>query len=105
MPVEVRQYEGAPILWTTFSGRFDMDAIYQMSDQTVAVASEINSPVFWRLIDLSQADVTFADVIDMVKQVDPALPGSFADPNIATVFSPFHPMAKLIAEMLSTLAE
>jgi hypothetical protein len=101
MPVNVRQYEGSPILWTTFSGHFNVDAIYQMSEQTIAVASEINSPIFWRLVDLSQADVTFADVIEMVKRVNPARPGGFADPNIDTVFSPFHPMAKLIAEMLA----
>ncbi len=101
MPVEVRQYEGAPILWTTFTGRFDLDTIYQMGEQSIALANEIQSPYFWRLVDLSNADVNFSDVIEMVKQVDPHMPGGFADPNIETMFSPFHPMAKLITEMLA----
>lgn len=101
MPVEVRQYEGAPILWTTFTGRFDLDTIYQMSQQSAALAAEIDSPQLWRLVDMSGADVTFADVIEMVKHMNPETPGCFTDPHIETVFSPFHPMAKLITEMLA----
>lgn len=101
MPVTVTPYGNDPILMVEFTGTTNaatLQEMYALSDEQLQF---IDAPVAWRLIDITTADITFADVIHAFKTLDPDQPGSMHDQRFHTFFSSPHPMARLISDMLA----
>ncbi|MEO0561061.1 MAG: hypothetical protein AAF125_03035 [Chloroflexota bacterium] len=99
MTATVQQYGPDPILLVNFTGLFDVHAVSDMYRQCDVMAYEIDSPIIWRLIDMSMAEVDFSNVVAAVKSLDPHASGGFADERFHTYFCPSHPMAKLVIEL------
>lgn len=101
MSVEIQQYGHDPVLLVQFIDELSIDSVRQMYAESDALASQMDSPVVWRLIDISTTNATFADVMNLVKGHKTHTPGCFSDSRIRTVFCPSHPMARLLADMLA----
>ena len=100
MAVQVEQHGREPILLVMFRGDNAHDAIAQMYAMTDDFLKQTAAPHVWRLIDLSQCNITFADVMGLVRNTYPDLPGSLADPRITSMFYTPDPMARLTSDLL-----
>lgn len=101
MPVNVEQYGRDPILLVTFSEEMSPETTHQMYIASAQLAEDIAADTIWRVLDISKADVSFNDVINVVRYMNPEQPGTFADPRFRTVFAGRHPMASLLRDMLA----
>ncbi len=100
MPVTVEQYGRDPILMVTFTDELTPQIAHEMYIQSAYLAESIDADIIWRILDISQAQVGFGDVIHIVRYMNLDQPGNFADPRFHTVFAGRHPMASLIRDML-----
>jgi hypothetical protein len=101
MPVEVQQYGNDPILLVTVQGDVSVADVRGMYQKSAALCADSEWPQFWRIIDISQSNIAFNDVMTLVKTLNPNVPGCFSDTRIRTIFAPSHPMARLTSDMLS----
>lgn len=101
MGVLIQPYNDNPILMVTFSGKPDLSELQRMYQESAAFCYASNFPMVWRLINVEQADITFADVIQAFKLIDCSQPGAISDTQIHSLFTAPHPMARLISDMLA----
>lgn len=101
MPVTVEPYGKDPILLVTFTDEMTLETVSEMYHQSAALVETFNAERTWRIIDMMQTKPSFADIVNIVKNVHPEQPGSFSDPRIHTVFAGLHPMANLLRDLLA----
>ncbi|MEM6281220.1 MAG: hypothetical protein AAF787_03425 [Chloroflexota bacterium] len=101
MAIRVEQYSKEPILIVTMTETIALDDIDEMYRACADVRHSIGAPVMWRVIEMTQAQVTFADVMNVIRQLNAEQAGSFADPHMRTIFCGLHPMANLLRDMLA----
>lgn len=101
MSLQLQQYDKYPILLVQFTDAVTLSQVQAMYDACETLRRNQQHAAIWRLIDLSTANLRFNDVLDIIKAQDVGQAGSFADPNMHTVFCPPHPMARLIADLIS----
>lgn len=101
MPFSIQQSEQDPILIIMADGQISLDEVRELYAESDRFYQQINFPVVWRILDITEADITFGDVITAVKQLSPDTPGSLSDPRFRSVFPTKHPMARLISNILA----
>jgi hypothetical protein len=101
MAVRIKQYGSEPVLMVNFEGQFQVEDVFEMFSQSETYFKGNQTSHTWRLIDLTQSNIQFADVIALVKHLPANRPGDFSDTRFMTIFCPSHPMARLLSELLA----
>ncbi|MEL6270380.1 MAG: hypothetical protein AAFV33_19735 [Chloroflexota bacterium] len=104
MAVQVEQYGNEPIVIVTMTKQVTFEDINDMYSACESVRVASGSPVMWRVIEMATAQVEFPDVMDVIRHLNPDQPGSFADPQMRTIFGGLNPMASLLRDMLAKKA-
>ncbi len=100
MPITVQQLGDDPIVLVTMEGSIAVQDIAKMYAQTAAIADKFARNTY-RIMDVDKAEITFDQLIKVVKNVGAGAPGSLGDPRIKAMFVGQNSMARLASDMLS----
>jgi hypothetical protein len=99
MSFEVQQLKDKPIVVITCHNPFDFTEDIAAANRQVAALLE-NRETITRIIDFTEIEMTFADLVESLATKTRAVPGSLRDTRVQTVFVGTHELVVMKAQSL-----
>lgn len=99
MPVKIEYVPDKPILIATYIDSIDLEAVEELYQRSAEFYQQWNRPIY-RIVDVRQANTTFAELIAIVKTSSQGKPGSTTDPNVHVIFVGYNSWIQLFRDAL-----
>ena len=101
MPFDIRSYKPMPLVLVNFTGNVsaaDIRAMYKACDEA---RRAYGASCLWRILNLTESELDFPTVMQIVKEAEPDKPGQFADAHIQTLLLSTHKMSRLLSDLFA----
>ncbi len=94
MAFAIRKYSDEPVVVVTVDLPLDrfQSNVHLLGTQVDQLARRFDSPPLYTIIDASELDLSFSDILLLIDEFSQGTPGPFANPRVYPIVVGTHPM-------------